>query len=391
MQWYRLDEHREISDFITCAEYQLFLDEMRVQNKFHQPAHWMEYQFPKGQALQPILGIRGEDAQAFCNWLNKRKNNDINYRLPTLEESWSFIPQDTLELASWYQEKKFLLYWCNKNQEEQIKKQCLNFSNLPIRLNYNFNDIFNLIPNSEKINITYGLNIDSYRDTDRAFIQSLDFNRNHSFVNYLLAASHYTYLSENHRLDLINDTKRAITQIELNELVKESYILRKNSINDDSSVINYVKKNDRLSIINYAITSAESLNLTNVSKLIEQKNYEEARKVVKEQNSTKNKNLILLSFLLKILTVTNKKESLIAWQSYAIDLSEYIYQLHVSLENNFKSKIKLLWKKCKIDMADSNKENILSLHWWLTIANARMEGKLPAWEGLRIVREKKFD
>lgn len=89
MSWYRIDERREISaDFITCSEYQLFLDEKRAQNEYYQPDHWKKNRFSKGQAQNPILGARGEDAELFCEWLNQRKASKllICHRLPTLEE-----------------------------------------------------------------------------------------------------------------------------------------------------------------------------------------------------------------------------------------------------------------------------------------------------------------
>ena len=87
MSWHRIDERREIStDFVTCAEYQLFLDEKRIQGEYRQPDHWDGEQFPTGWAQKPILGVRGEDADQFCEWLSQRPGNQFRYRLPTLEE-----------------------------------------------------------------------------------------------------------------------------------------------------------------------------------------------------------------------------------------------------------------------------------------------------------------
>ena len=87
MSWYQIDERREISaDFITCAEYQLFLDKKRVQGEYCQPDHWNDEQFPKGQAQEPILGVRGQDASQFCKWLSQRQGNKFHYRLPAPEE-----------------------------------------------------------------------------------------------------------------------------------------------------------------------------------------------------------------------------------------------------------------------------------------------------------------
>ncbi|HEC84868.1 MAG TPA: NACHT domain-containing protein, partial [Thioploca sp.] len=55
----RVDEHREIDlAYITCAEYQLFLDEKRAEGEYYQPDHWTEYTFPNGTAQEPIRGVR---------------------------------------------------------------------------------------------------------------------------------------------------------------------------------------------------------------------------------------------------------------------------------------------------------------------------------------------
>lgn len=83
MSWQRIDEYTYIDDsLVTCAEYQLFIDEMREQGKYYQPDHWTSYQFPKGQAQAPILGVRYSDAVAFCDWLTQREGQELNYRLP---------------------------------------------------------------------------------------------------------------------------------------------------------------------------------------------------------------------------------------------------------------------------------------------------------------------
>jgi hypothetical protein len=59
MSWQRIDENTYIDDtLVTCAEYQLFVDEMREEGKYSQPDHWISYQFPGGKAKEPILGLR---------------------------------------------------------------------------------------------------------------------------------------------------------------------------------------------------------------------------------------------------------------------------------------------------------------------------------------------
>ena len=87
MSMFRIDDDTYIDDsLITCAEYQVFIDEMRAQGKYHQPDHWKEYHFPPGQAREPILGVRPSDAVAFCEWLTQRQSESWGFRIPTKTE-----------------------------------------------------------------------------------------------------------------------------------------------------------------------------------------------------------------------------------------------------------------------------------------------------------------
>src|SRR5262245_17583990 len=84
------------SDFIHCAEYQIFLDDVRFWITFRQPDHWEGYEFPPGEGNSPVIGVRGEDAQAFCAWLTERENSPQpgwRYRLPNPNE---IIPDENI-------------------------------------------------------------------------------------------------------------------------------------------------------------------------------------------------------------------------------------------------------------------------------------------------------
>jgi hypothetical protein len=100
----RIDENTYIDDtLVTCAEYQLFIDEMREQGKYYQPDHWISYQFPEGQAREPVTGVRPSDAQTFCRWLTRREGGVWKYRLPSQKEAKDFPvkPQDQCLLGYW--------------------------------------------------------------------------------------------------------------------------------------------------------------------------------------------------------------------------------------------------------------------------------------------------
>lgn len=83
--------------FVTCAEYQLFLEESA---EMVHPPHWKTYGFQPGRALLPIDGVTAEQALMFCRWLSEREGGDVYYRLPTIEEVRA-APSDDDSLGCW--------------------------------------------------------------------------------------------------------------------------------------------------------------------------------------------------------------------------------------------------------------------------------------------------
>ncbi|HXQ38331.1 MAG TPA: NACHT domain-containing protein, partial [Anaerolineales bacterium] len=84
----RIDENVEIdTSYISCAEYQLFIDQKRKEDRYYQPDHWFGYRYPEGTSSAPITGIRATDAMDFCEWLNSRYvSREYRYRIPSMEE-----------------------------------------------------------------------------------------------------------------------------------------------------------------------------------------------------------------------------------------------------------------------------------------------------------------
>lgn len=72
---------------ITCAEFQLFIDEYPEKSliPFLVPWHWKGLQFPQGSALQPVTGLIKDSAKYFCTWFaqyRKKYGDRYNYSLP---------------------------------------------------------------------------------------------------------------------------------------------------------------------------------------------------------------------------------------------------------------------------------------------------------------------
>ncbi len=88
-----IDENLEIdASYITCAEYQLFVDE-RLNSQSH---------FPPGSAKRPITGVSWQNALEFCNWLNLRSSDGVfYYRLPTRNEVQDYSTTQYNQLGCW--------------------------------------------------------------------------------------------------------------------------------------------------------------------------------------------------------------------------------------------------------------------------------------------------
>jgi hypothetical protein len=99
--WAEIDDRREIDlTYLTCAEYQLFLDDMLAQGEWRQPDHWTDCAFAKGQAGEPVCGMRYEDAIEFCKWLTRRQGGGAEFRTPFASEAEKWQPEN-IRIAAW--------------------------------------------------------------------------------------------------------------------------------------------------------------------------------------------------------------------------------------------------------------------------------------------------
>lgn len=91
-QMIRLSDSCEIdTSYMSCAEYQLFIDDELAKGRGRSPDHWTRPHYPKGDALQPVAGIRHTDAVELCKWLTgkARAKGEVQtrFRLPTQVEA----------------------------------------------------------------------------------------------------------------------------------------------------------------------------------------------------------------------------------------------------------------------------------------------------------------
>lgn len=282
---HRIDETREIDvEFISCAEYQLFLDEKRAKGEFYQPDHWLDYRFTKGSAEQPIMGMLAGDAKAFCEWLSQREQ--VEYRCPTLTEAREFMPVTNLN---------YLATWCEERSSYQW-------------------DLHWKLPQAKQ--------------------------------------------------DI---------ELKLNELFSE-----------ESWIIQYTDNRVR--------TLARDLDKA-LQDALEEENFTAAKKCLQELQPTvtvEQRKKSLLTELLTILSTNNYLKQRRAWRRYIAYLAEYAVISYEMLEkeNGRTWWQRLLhWHKLK-NSYTNEKKYLAQLGAWSLIITARQKGKLPAWEGIRIVRDR---
>lgn len=189
----RIDENIYIDDsLVTCAEYQLFIDEMCEQGKYYQPDHWTSYQFPVGQAREPILGIRFNDIEAFCDWLRRREDGEWFYRQPNYLEAAKYPIKSTNNLSIGYWIKggnyQFGFAWIGDPIRDRFLAQPLDLNHayslagflarvLEDALNREHNDVYSLSRN-RIMNLAHALSRDlsfsSYKALDRSLADALE-------------------------------------------------------------------------------------------------------------------------------------------------------------------------------------------------------------------------
>ncbi len=290
--WHRLDETRFIDQhLLSCAEYQLFLDEMRAQGQYHQPDHWVTWQFPTGQAQKPILGMRAEDAQAFCDWLTQRQGEQEVFRLPQPDEIEQ-AGQATNESSVWCLGDERYSVDGLKGQEQKIAEA-----------------------------------IKAQIKTDLPFAKEV--------------------ITETRALARARDLALARDRAD-NEFDKISKLIESNQLRKAQQAVAVLKDSSTIFVSRFAH---------------------------------------LIDALLGMNLAADFPQYRLANRQYTAHLLAYAYSGYDLL----KSSDRTWWQKLRGAKSDyaAEQQTVLQAYWWLQILLLREAGKLPAWEGIRMVRERK--
>jgi|GEM_PF-2801299 len=226
----RIDENTEIDiSYITCAEYQLFIDKRRDAGENFQPEHWITERFPSGFAREPVTGIRSSDAEAFCNWLTQQNYSiGYKYRLPNLTE------------AKQYSVGKILVgCWCTEKVIEGISpeqwkiwkgKQTISLTNAHERILQRAKDLSQIYSNDFNDNVfklCSGLNSKSIIEKILKITENRDFIHNQTFPygNTVIPAYAVSRSLIQNLKHSLNETSKSIKNINF-ELRKHDDVLR---------------------------------------------------------------------------------------------------------------------------------------------------------------------
>jgi energy-coupling factor transporter ATP-binding protein EcfA2 len=374
---HRIDETREIDvEFISCAEYQLFLDEMRLKGKFYQPDHWRDYHFVKGSAEQPIVGVRATAAVEFCKWLSEREQ--VKYRLPQLEELKNSVP-NKIEFATWYDENGiYKLSWTSKEHEKEIKKKLEKYSELrPVFIGNYKHDIDIEINFSKDLEQTISLNC-AFK-VNKWFDKAVDSVLKWWYVllvimllvligwdNSLKAIYYGLLFGIPFAAVAIWIYRQASKQPQFQKILSLDLKIAKYSF--EGNIDSFGREDMQ--------NSLETIKEISRSKFYKNN----CGKTAREQLD------VLINDLSKIFAeITDPR---LAKRKFFEQITKYIYYDYNQKQLNWLEKLFPRGMRKRIKKNNQRKQMIWQLHWWFVVTNARQASKLPAWEGIRIVRNR---
>jgi Predicted NTPase (NACHT family) len=362
-----LDEQPAIDEtYLTCAEYQLFLDDRRAQRKYHQPDHWTDIKFNAGEGGKPVVGMCAEDARAFCKWLTQRYGgNVVTFRLPSLEEASQLSAPDCL-----------LATWCERGSEFQLTKLT---GATEQRLKTHLASItgFTRFP--------FSLSFFAVSDRARARARALD----HA-LDYALDRT----LNRGRAFDL--DLDRALARAIDHDLTRDlaQAIDRALDRTLDHAIVRDFARDFARDLARDLARDVDFKLVTDaLMSSIRKGELPEAIRLAHSLETDSNVYLARWGRLLSNLLAAAGAETSLAvrqaYRRYVLQLMEYAYLGYEELEKLDRPALgKRFSRRRRVsESLPEFKQIVLELYWWLQIVQAREEGKLPAWEGIRIVCE----
>jgi len=357
----QIDESREIDlEFLTCAEYQLFLDEMKASQRYFQPFHWKTYRFPNGEAQQPISGVGANDANVFCEWLSRKYGGNARFRLPSPQEARSY-PANASSIVTWcHDENDSCLSELSTDLEQSIIQSLSLFAghDLPFLRSvasiYNIENRLNLAPPlAESIKIDEDLAKEiCHRFIPNSLTPSVGVERTLGLSSVDTAIAHHRF--------------RALRKAHTNELNTIQTLI-------DSQAFSSLRSKHKLS--------------SGIGVLDEMRVAEMIGGLPTDLNTSVSRAYKLLKHMLAVADARTSLAAQIARQECQLFILECVYFGFEQMKQKSEDKWWLRLFTVKGPDIESEQASILNLYWYLQVLMQRKAGRLRAWEGIRIVRE----
>lgn len=348
-----LDERRDIDPaYLSCVEYQLFLDETRAGDRCRQPDHWPEPRFPRGQAREPIRGIRPDDAAAFCEWLSNRCGGEARFRLPRPDEAAlrlsnsGKVDDEASPLATWCEENSVVTLAARSDADERrIEPLLAGLSN-------------RIAPVAPHFGLTLDLDPVRNRAFDHAIARTLALDVADARALAFDQALVFAFARSHHGDDAIVRAGNSAFDgaVARPHLIARAQMLTRRLAQSAPS--------DITDLLERGFDRGDDLSSLRV--------HTSALSGMLDIHGSHARIATLIDDHLRIAQAKEPARLRQAWQIYAAHLLESAYDSLPEMEGR--------------------EANAGPLHahayCWLKIILARIEGQLPAWESLRLVRER---
>ncbi|NES24638.1 MAG: SUMF1/EgtB/PvdO family nonheme iron enzyme [Symploca sp. SIO3E6] len=353
MQWRILDDNVEIDlSYITCAEYQLFIDEKRQAGENRQPAHWKDYRFLPGDSQKPITGVRASDAAEFCEWLTRQHSElGFRYRLPTLAEVKEYSATKR-QIGCWCRDEgEYVIAGIEATQWQNWYSKLAEVVvlNRDLSLYFYLNRVF-------KLNLYFYLNRVLKLNLDRDFY----FNRDQDFYRDQVLSRVLNRVLNQYLNRVLNQYLNRVLNRELDFYLNR--VLNRALNQDLNQYLNRVLSQYLNRVLNRYLNQylnrVINLDLWDVIEADEARDF-----------------LILyfpLLFFIVIYQVLSLTYQELSQNREALKHIKLSCQQSESLSRKYQQKI----------------DEIYPLYVYLVLLDERQAGRIPAWEGIRLVRER---
>lgn len=390
------------TSFITHVEYQMFLDDKQLEGKFYHPDHWLHPQFPKGKGRQPAVGIRPEDSLLFCLWLTEHIDNlfleNWKYRLPNKGEISSLKITDHLNTkipaGYWVLDGKTLSFEqivntppkLSQNRVHQYCENDLRFArdrDIDASLNLNLglqntlaqflDQVFVLIEN-RPLDLTYVATFAKSQDV------TADPYPSPEFESLLTTITERLYSSKN--------IGKLVAEINIDQILDLADALDRDLLNSIGTTKSQVEANELAdfvhSLSNVIYTAPDSKESSNNDS--EDGFYSKWREKWEREQETYN----LIDRKYRIETAFNNASNIVVARERALS---HLQKLAKQSQPKFirtllRLILILLASLCAEKYRKKTLFKLLELYIDFIILEERINGNLPAFEGIYVVRER---